>query len=389
MLNVIGIGLDYDSIVSFQTRGDFNDRLKEMSGYVQSLHRIIYSPARLSLEKINITENIDINFSNSKNMVVFFHDAVKIFENISRDKKIDLITAEDPLMAGLVGLYLRKKFKIPLNVQTNDGRLNNPYWLKERKKNYLLNEIAKFVLKRADSVRVVSYEAKERMAQTGVDPKKIFIVPTFIFTDIFNNIDGTEIRSRYLGNKFKKIILFMGRLSREKDIPTIFSAMQIVQKKNPETLLLLAGEGPLSEYLKEKVNAMNIINNVELAGSITYNDVPKYFNACDLVVLSSLHEGKPRVLVEAGLAKKAIVATNAGDSNKCLIEGKSGYIVPIGDYSLMAQRLISLLNDDEKLKRFGQVGFEYTKAIVAKEHNMTILIDCWKETIKSRKSKEV
>jgi len=386
MLKVLGLGLDYEAFDKAQTRGDFTDRLKEMANHLQKLTRVIYAPVAWPLKRVDITDNVDVYFTHSKNKRAFKKDARAVLGEILKKEAYDLITAEDYLMAGLTGLHLRKVYGIPLNVQINDGRINNPYWIQERPKNYILNMIAKYVVRRADTIRTVSERTKRDLIDLGVSPERIYVAPTVVDTSRFENADGSTLRQKYLGNKYERIILFVGRLSREKDILTILKALQKTVKEYPKTLLLLVGQGPEEAYLTAMVEEFDLKDNVHFNGAVDYGSIPQYFACADMMVLASLHEGRANVLVEGGLSSKPILASNVGDADQYIKDGETGFIFEPGDYEDLANKIMIFLKDPQKIKDFGERSYLHVQEKLNKYNKRELLIDCWEETKRSLKA---
>lgn len=379
-LNILGVGFDYKSIKEPQIRGDFKERLLKVSNYINCLTRIVFSPQDANLSQEMIANNIQIIYTNSKNKMFFIKDAINITGTLLKNKSIDVVTAEDPFLSALTGWFIKRKFNLPFNVQINDNRVGNIFWLRERKKNCLMNEMSKFVLKRADTLRVVSEHTKRCLIEMGITSKKIFVVPTVVSVDKFQNVNGNPIREKYLDRGFDKIILFVGRLSFEKDIPTLLKSCKLVFAKHPKILLLIVGSGPEEYRLKQYVSDLEIERNVIFAGAVEYNQIPEYFACADIVVLTSLHEGRANVLVEAALSKKPIIATKAGDVPDYILDEKTGYIVNIGDYGLLAEKIDFLFSNPEKINKLGSNAYKYIIQKLEKYNDLKLLIDCWEKT---------
>jgi glycosyltransferase involved in cell wall biosynthesis len=123
----------------------------------------------------------------------------------------------------------------------------------------------------------------------------------------------------------------------KKDYATMLEAMA----RQPEGVLLVAGEGPLKAELQSQSESLG--TRVRFLG--LREDVPDLMNACDGFVMSSIVEGLPMVLIEAALAGLPTVATDAGGVREVIREGQTGWVVPPGDATALAeamQRLTSL-----------------------------------------------
>jgi len=147
-------------------------------------------------------------------------------------------------------------------------------------------------------------------------------------------------------DKTKKTILSIGRLETVKDHKTLLRAFKIVKSKQ-DTQLVILGEGSLKSEIQSMVNDMGLSGDVLLPGFVT-NPYPIISNA-DVLVISSLHEALPNVLVEALACQCPVVSTACGGPEEILGYGKYGHLVPIGDYAGMANAILQVLNGDKRL----------------------------------------
>jgi len=387
MLNVLGISWDYYiRNLDSGTNGDFNVRQREYSERLKSLVRIVYSPQNTNTDRNSCENNLEIYYSSSKNRMYFPLDVVNITRNIIKDKHIDVLSAEDPVFAGPVGLFLRNKYKIPLNVQIHFDAIDNPYRLSQRKRNHLYNIIAKWVVRRADSIRVVSEEIKMKLLNIGIDEKKIWVVPVRITASMFENAVGDEIRKDLLKGKYNKLVLFVGRLSPEKDIPTLLKAFAKVLHKHSSALLLIVGEGRERAQLMNIVDELHMKENVLFQGAVQYDLLPQYFAACDLFVLPSLREARGNVVVEAALCKKPIITTSGTGAQEWVINNQSGFIIKQKDHDCLADKILYLLDNSDIARQFGEREYNFVKEKLRVLNDVDTLIRCWEETAKVKVS---
>ncbi|MCX5699834.1 MAG: glycosyltransferase family 4 protein [Candidatus Omnitrophica bacterium] len=382
MINVLGVGLDYLWLKGKNTRGGYKFRLLEYGEKLGSLVRILYSPQKIKLNYEKYGNNIDIFYTCSMNKLLFPIDAIKITNRIIKNKKIDIITAEDPFLGGFTGVLIKWIFKIPLNIQIDHDRINNAYWIKEKWTNYFKNIFANFIINRADSLRVMSQRTRERLIASGVEKNKIWVVPTPIDVTEFTDIDSDLLRTNLLGTRFNKIVFFLGRLSQEKNIPFLIKAFSYIIHQYSSVLLLIAGEGKEEINLKKMVNHLNLEKNVLFTGAVEYKKVPEYFKASDIFVLPSLHEGRANVLIEAALAKKPIVSTDVGGAREVIIDRKTGFIIEQMNHRQLTDKILFLLNNPKIAQKFGEDGFSFVKENLQETNEAIKLIQCWEETAK-------
>jgi glycosyltransferase involved in cell wall biosynthesis len=145
------------------------------------------------------------------------------------------------------------------------------------------------------------------------------------------------------------IIIMVAVLRRGKGHEVLFEAIPQITTAIPKAKIKLVGEGELSEPLREQ--AARFGNTVEFLGQRM--DVPQLLGASDVLVLPSWGEALPTVLIEAGAASLPLVATNVGGSAEIVDNGKTGYIVPPGDATQLAQRVVEILQNPTLAQQMG------------------------------------
>ena len=243
MVNVLAISLDYLMLQGKEIRGDVRERQFEYASYLDSLHLVIYAPKKMNFTREVWGKNIYIYPTSSISKLSFVYDAIKIAYNVCKNNNIDVITTGDPFSTGLIGYILKKIFKIPLNVQIHTDFLKNKYWIRDLTQNLLFYNLGKFIVKKADSIRVGTNHEKDKINKNlGVPIEKINSIPVNCNLAKFDNADGTDIRKSYIDKGYKRICFSAARIVGHKDSVTMIKAMEIVIKKHPDTMLLIAGD---------------------------------------------------------------------------------------------------------------------------------------------------
>ncbi|MFA5261409.1 MAG: glycosyltransferase [Candidatus Omnitrophota bacterium] len=380
MVHLLTIGLDYLMLQGSKVRGDVRLRQFDYARSLASLNSIVYSPKELNLTDNQWAENFWLYPTQSRGKAAFMFDAYKIAAKICKEKQIDAISAEDPFITGLVGYLLKRKFNIPLNVQAHIDFVDNPYWMSLRPINRFFNSLGKFICKKADTIRVVASETKESLETCGVTADKISLISVHSDLSHFQALDGSEIRAKYKKEGFEQILLFVGRLVRQKDIPNLFSAFKSILREKPKTVLLLVGEGPLKTEMELLSANEGIAKNVRFVGSVDHAEIQKYYSACDIFVLPSIFEGRATVIVEAILSKKPIVSTDVSGLREWLVNGETGFVVPRKDPKALADKVVFLLNNPDKIVSFGRKGYEVAQKNLKVIGDISSMIALWEKT---------
>lgn len=142
------------------------------------------------------------------------------------------------------------------------------------------------------------------------------------------------------------VILGVGRLSQEKDFPTLIRAFALVRQLNPAKLVIL-GEGKERAKLKDLIQELELENDAEIPG-FTSNPYA-YMSRSAAFVLSSYREGLPTVIIESMAVGTPVVSTNCPDGPaEILADGKYGELVPVGDSEALAKAILKVLSGESK-----------------------------------------
>jgi glycosyltransferase involved in cell wall biosynthesis len=139
-----------------------------------------------------------------------------------------------------------------------------------------------------------------------------------------------------------------------KDHPTFLRAARRVRQRVPDAAFVLAGEGGLTDSMRALAFELGIGADVFFTGRC--ERVAELLATSDVCVLSSSAEGFSNSILEYMAAARPVVVTDVGGAREAVVEGETGYVVPVGDDSLMAERIVSLLEDAEGSRQMGERG---------------------------------
>lgn len=141
------------------------------------------------------------------------------------------------------------------------------------------------------------------------------------------------------------------------DIETLLRAVPAVLKSNPRTMFLLGGRGSQKEYLENLSEELGIKNSVVFLGFIPNTDLPNYLRCANVYVSTSLSDaGIASSTAEAMACEIPVVVTDSGENSLWIKDGEDGYLVPVKNSALLAEKIIFLLDHPEEQKRIGQNG---------------------------------
>jgi len=217
----------------------------------------------------------------------------------------------------------------------------------------LYNQLDRWSLRAARQIVTVSVPFREELASRGVNPNRIEIIHNAIPPDWGRRFRQPELalslRSQLEIAMDRKVILIVGRLSREKDHITLLEA---VARLGPEKKahLLIVGEGPDRPLIEAKIQGLRLAESVTMTGQV--DSTEPYYGIADLAVLSSLSEGSPNALLEAMAAGVPVVATRVGGIPEIVTDRESALLIEPSDIAGMTSAIAGLLEDEDKRRQF-------------------------------------
>lgn len=201
-----------------------------------------------------------------------------------------------------------------------------------------------------DLVIAPSYGLHQVLLKFGVDAN-IVVVP--------NGVDMSRIQAPYeplsrrdLGIEDEDVLLiFVGRIAPEKNIPFLVRAFAGVAESFPDVKLLLVGDGPEFDNIKDLVSHMNLLDRVFLTGRVPYEDVPRYLHLGDVFVTASVTEVHPLTVIEAmgaGLPVLGIASPGVGDTVE---DGVTGFLAQREDLSAFTTKMVLMVGDKARRQR--------------------------------------
>ena len=234
-------------------------------------------------------------------------------------KKIDVIVVQSPLMEGLVGVILKKTLGKELIIEIHGD------WGVKKSIAFL----APLSLRNADKIRGVAQYLIDN-AKKIAPHKPYFIFPTF--TDLDDFLMEKDIR-------FENFILFVGRDDPVKGVKYLIEAFSKIEKDFPDFKLVLVGEGLPT-------------------GKLSLGEVREKMRRCYCLVVPSLSEGLPRVIMEAMALAKPVIASHVGGIPDLVKDGENGFLFEAGNIGQLAEKLKILMGNKNMALEMGGRGRE-------------------------------
>jgi glycosyltransferase involved in cell wall biosynthesis len=229
-------------------------------------------------------------------------------------------------------------------------------WTAATLKVWLNEALDRRVLRRMSRTVCVSEAMAVKVRRAGVLPERVAVICNAIDPKPFDRPDPTD-REKLLGLFAEPpayVVGAVGRLSPEKGFDQFIEAAACVARQKQGVGFVLFGEGPLRKALTRQIAERGLGRRFVLGGFRP--DVNRFLPYFDVAVLSSHTEGLPVVVLEALAAGVPVVATAVGGTPEVIEEGVQGYLVPPGDPTSLADRILRLLDSDSIRRTMGERG---------------------------------
>ena len=267
--------------------------------------------------------------------------------NFMREQKIDVVmtTLNYADVIGLIAGRLAG-VKAAFSWET----ISAPEWLyKRRLWPYL------FAIKFCNRVISVSEATQTWLIEKRKVPaEKVEVIPYGVNLEEFNTHDNSNLRKELGLGKDIPIVGMVGRLHPQKGHTYLIQAAKLITKKRANVQFVLIGDGKLRSKLESETEENNLSDNFHFLGF--RSDVSQLIQGFNIFVLPSLYEGLPNVVLEAMATAKPVVATPVDGTKEAVVDGETGLLVPQKDPAALAEALLKLIENPEKLQEMGQKG---------------------------------
>ena len=286
-----------------------------------------------------------------------YNDLMALLElvRLMRRQRYDIVHTHNS-KAGFIGRLAAKIARVPIIVHTIHGfafhEFEKPPW------RILFICLEKFASRFTDKLITISEPLKKRGLDLGIGkPSQYITIYSGIEIDRFKLNFDVEKKKQEFGIKPNDFVIgAVSKLWKGKGHRCILHAAKRVVTKVPNVKFMFVGEGYLKEELERLVKQLGVSDYVIFTGFRT--DIPEVTAVFDISVLASFFEGMGRVLLEAMVLGKPVIASRVGGIVDVVDDGKTGILVPPNDSAALAEAMIMLLSDGELRKKMGKAGKE-------------------------------
>ncbi len=273
--------------------------------------------------KIKLSDSVTVLGTGGNKLAQFF-GVIKIGKELIKDNEYGLITTQDPFMTALVGLMIRKR--TPLEIQVHGDFFSNLTFVGSSPKNWCYYWLARLItLREANQIRVVGERVKQSLVKMGLKAPITVRPVTLDLGKIKNYQPAFSVKNKYPG--FKKYFAYVGRLEKEKNLAwliTVFS--EYLQETKSNDVLLVVGDGSQKMECEKLVKKNGQEKNIIFVGWVS--EPFDYLKTVDCVLVPSLAEGYGLTAMETAAAGTKLIMTDVGVANFELKASDTVVIVP-------------------------------------------------------------
>lgn len=276
----------------------------------------------------------------------YLFDPAPIFQTYQLIKKFRFnIIQTHSTKAHLIAWLVTRTIDIPW-ISVAHGYTNENWKIR------IYNRLDKWIINRADHTIAVSPILYNMLRNSRGKNKSTELILNAIDTsEIPGHLGGKEIRKRCRVTSTDILLGAFGRLSPEKGLEILLVAFSKLNN-NQATSIVIVGDGQDLSKLKLLAQNLNIADRVFFHGH--QKNMRDYYEAIDLLVLPSLSEGLPNVVLEAMALGKPALSTEVGAISEVIVDEETGWIVPPGDIETFSRKLNEILSKPNNLKTTGR-----------------------------------
>ena len=273
--------------------------------------------------------------------------------------KLDVVHTHTEFFLGFLGKLYSKRYDVPM-IHTYHTMYEDytHYITKGHYDNYaksLAKKMSSFFCNSSDHVIAPSTKTKDKLLNYGVR-KNISVIPTGIDINKFmlENDNQSEIMKKYHISNKNKVMLFIGRLAKEKSIDVIINQFAIIKKVIPDMKFLIVGDGPEKKKLINLVESLNLTDSIIFTGMIKNSEISKYYRLGKFFITASATETQGLTIIEAMASKNLVIARKDENIRNVINHNINGIIFK--NESEISEFIINNYNNTNYINSITSVG---------------------------------
>ncbi len=276
---------------------------------------------------------------------------------------LDIIHVHTPFILGSLGARAARRHRLPLVFTFHtlyDQYVHYVPFVKDASRQ-IVQLICRDFCNRCNMVIAPSQLVVNYLRRIGVE-SQIANIPTGIELEEFTDLNSLWLKENYGISDDQTVLLFVGRLGKEKNIIFLLKSFKEINRIHPETHLVLVGKGPQEEALRNFCRSNGLNGSVTFTGVLPRQQIVHCYASADLFVFPSVTETQGLVIGEAKAAGLPVVAVRAFGPAEIVAHGVDGLLTD-PTISSFTDAVLKLLANPQQRKQMSEVAFNNAKAI--------------------------
>lgn len=278
-----------------------------------------------------------------------------------RRERFDVVHVHTPV-ASLIGRLAAKLAGVPLTVYTAHGFYFHEHMTPAQRGRHVWLE--RTFGRLTDHLFTQSAEDAHTAVELGImRADDVTVISNGVLVERFGQVPPAAIeawRQKLAIPAGLAIIGTVGRVVEEKGFREFFEAAATLLRERQDVGFLVVGSAIQGDRDAFQSEVSRLLEDPAIAARVFFSgfseDIPALMNLMDVFVLPSYREGMPRSIIEAMAASRPVVATDIRGCREEVLEGETGYLIPVRDAAALAERIRRLLDDPGLRARMGEAG---------------------------------
>jgi len=299
--------------------------------------------------------------------------AYKKLKQIIREFKPDIVHTH-AAKAGALGRKAAASCGVPVIVHTFHGHVFHSYFGKV--KTQIFKTIERRLAKKSHAIVAISDIQKHELSEIHriANKEKINVIQLGFDLIPFRDkriSEREKVREEFKIDNDTVAVAIVGRLAPIKNHQYFLEVVESVLEKTTKKIkVFIVGDGSEKEAIAEQVQKINQRHNNVIIMTSWIEDIGTFNAGMDIICLTSKNEGTPVSLIEAQAAGIPVITSDVGGVKDIVLEGETGYVVPLERQDLFIERLVELVENEKKRQIMSQNGWNHVEQ---KFHYMTLV----------------
>ena len=281
---------------------------------------------------------------------------IRIINKIKK-MNLDVIHSQTEFGVGTFARIISRQFNIPLVHTYHTAYEDYVHYITHGHFNKPSKKIVQYITKfycdkTATELIVPTKKIYNFFKEKYKYDRNIYVIPTGIDTEKFykerfKQEDVDSLRKQIGLNPDDFVILFVGRIGKEKSIDLLIEEQKNIVKKYPKAKLVIVGAGPDEDLCKAQIKKYKLENNVIMTGKVPLEEMPKYYQIANVFATASRTETQGLTVIEAMAASLPVIAANDESFEDIVVDDLNGFLFK--NKKEYRNYVESLIKDEEKL----------------------------------------